>query len=241
MHREQHRWYSPRVDREMGLVVYGHWGFPILAFPTSGGDEGELERMGLIPALASYIEAGRVKVYCVGSNNHDSFYNTGAHPFHRSWMQRMFDEYIRWEVIPFVHHQCGGLHAIGAMGASLGGYHAANTLLKHPDAVKVAWALSGVYDMRRFMDGLSDDNFYFNNPVDYVGGLTDPDRIALLNTCDLHIATGTGPWERTAEAYHFSHLLGIKGIRHSLDDWGPAGGHDWPYWQHQMREYLRRF
>ena len=27
---------------------------------------------------------------------------------------------------------------------------------------------------------------------------------------------------------------------HHLDDWGPQGGHDWPYWQHQMCEYDER-
>ena len=37
----------------------------------------------------------------------------------------------------------------------------------------------------------------------------------------------------------FAHLLSMKGIRHSLDDWGPQGGHDWPYWKHQMWEYLK--
>jgi S-formylglutathione hydrolase FrmB len=31
----------------------------------------------------------------------------------------------------------------------------------------------------------------------------------------------------------------MKGIRHALDDWGPQGGHDWPYWKHQMWEYLK--
>jgi len=28
--------------------------------------------------------------------------------------------------------------------------------------------------MRRFMNGLYDDNFYFNNPVDYLSNLSDP-------------------------------------------------------------------
>jgi len=27
-------------------------------------------------------------------------------------------------------------------------------------------------------------------------------------------------------------------MRHDLDDWGPEGGHDWPYWHHQMWEYV---
>ena len=151
-----------------------------------------------------------------------------------------YDAYITHEVMPFVRSHCRTPDMpIWTFGASLGGYHAANTLFKHPDAVKRCYALSGVYDMSRFMGGDYDDSFYFNNPVDYIGGMNDPGRIAELNTCDLHLVTGTGPWERPGDAYHFAHLLAMKGIRHSLDDWGPQGGHDWPYWKHQMWEYLK--
>jgi esterase/lipase superfamily enzyme len=239
MQTESHRWYSHRLGREMGVVVYGHYGLPVLAFPTSGGAEWELENMGLIPALAPYVDGGRVKIFTVGSNSDASWYNTGAHPFHRSWMQRMFDEYIRWEVIPFIHAHSGGLLPIATMGASLGAFHAANTLFKRPDAVKRCWAMSGPYDMRRFMDGMSDENFYFNNPIDYVGGMNDWAQIGLLNTCDIHIATGNGPWEKPEHSYHLSRVLASKGIHHHLDNWGLEGGHDWPYWKHQMWHYLR--
>ena len=90
----------------MGVAVFGHWGLPLLAFPTSHGDEWELRRQGLIEAIGEFIEAGRVKVFSVGSNNTESFGNNGAHPYHRSWRQRMFDEYIRDEVVPFVYASC---------------------------------------------------------------------------------------------------------------------------------------
>ena len=60
------------------------------------------------------------------------------------------------------------------MGASLGAYHAANTLFRYPHRVKRCYALSGVYDLKRFMNGLYDDNFYFHNPVDYMANLADP-------------------------------------------------------------------
>jgi hypothetical protein len=40
--------------------------------------------------------------------------------------------------------------------------------------VKRCYALSGVYDMRDSMDGMYDDNFYFNNPVDYMANQSDP-------------------------------------------------------------------
>jgi esterase/lipase superfamily enzyme len=239
MRRERHSWYSDRLGRDMGVVVYGHWGPPMIAFPTSGGDEWEYERQGLIGAIASPIDAGHVKVFCVNTNHGDSFANGGAHPRHRSWMQRMYDDYITQEVIPFVRHHCqdAGI-GVWTMGASLGGYHAVNTLLKHPEIVKRCYGLSGVYDMKRFMGDDYDDNFYFNNPVDYVANLSDPWTLEQLATCEIRIATGSGPWEKADEAYRMSQVLWSRGIRHHLDDWGPMGGHDWPYWQHQMHEYL---
>jgi esterase/lipase superfamily enzyme len=226
----------------MGIAVYGHWGPPMLAFPTSHGDEWDLARNGLIEAIAEFIEAGRVKIFAVGSNNHESFLDKGAHPFHRSWRQRVFDDYIRNEAIPFIHHHCQtpGI-AITTMGASLGAYHAANTLFRYPHLIKRCYALSGVYDLRRFMDGLYDDNFYFHNPVDYVANLTDAWILDQLRTCEIRLATGSGPWEESSHSYTFSGILARKGIRHYLDDWGARGGHDWPYWRDMMREYLRRW
>jgi esterase/lipase superfamily enzyme len=241
MHHEYHRWHSGRVGRDMGVNVYGHWGPPLLMFPTSGGDEGEYERQGLIGAIAEFIDSGRVKAFAVNVNHNDSFANRGAHPLHRSWMQRQYDAYIRQEVVPFVRQHCrSGDIGIWTMGASLGAYHAANTLLKYPDTFKRCYALSGVYDMRRFMDGAYDDNFYFNNPVDYVASLSDPWTLGHLASCEMHIATGSGPFENSGEAYRLSGLLASRGIRHYLDDWGTMGGHDWPYWKHQLREYLAR-
>ena len=223
----------------MGLVVFGHWGPPAIVFPTSGGDEWEFDRQGVIDSLGDIIEAGRAKIYCVDLNHGDSFGNRGAHPRHRSWMQRQYDEYLASEVFPFIRQdtQTGDI-AISTIGASLGAYHAANTLFRHPDAVKRCFAMSGVYDMTRFMDGEYDDNFYFNNPVDYLSSLSDPWVLGHLATCDIHIATGSGPWEQSGESYRLSGILSSRGIRHHLDDWGPMGGHDWPYWKHQLRQYL---
>ena len=116
-----------------------------------------------------------------------------------------------------------------------------NTLFRHPDRVKRCYGLSGVYDLKRFMSGMYDDNFYFHNPADYVANLHDPWVFEQLQSCEIHLATGSGPWEESRFSYTFSGILARKGIRHSLDDWGPRGGHDWPYWKDQMREYLSRW
>lgn len=226
----------------MGVAVFGHWGPPLLAFPTSHGDEWELQHHGLIDAVGDFIDAGRVKIYCVGSNNTDSFLNRHAHPFHRSWRQRMFDEYVRDEVAPFVHAHCQTpAIPIATFGASLGAYHAVNSLLRHPHLFRRCFAFSGIYDLKRFMNGMYDQNFYFHNPVDYVSNLNDPWYFEQLAGCEIRLVTGCGPYEQSHYSYTLSGVLARKGIRHHLDDWGPRGGHDWPFWKDMLREYLGRF
>src|SRR5262245_25665428 len=61
------RWYSKRVGQEINLVRWGHWGQPVLVFPTAGGDAEEIERMQLVAALFGLIEVGRIKVYSCDS------------------------------------------------------------------------------------------------------------------------------------------------------------------------------
>src|SRR5260370_11372510 len=99
MKREVHRWYSHRLGLEMGVVVYGHWGSPLVGFPTSAGDEFELEGQSMIGALADFIDGGKLKFYSLNSINGLSFYNKGAHPFHRSYVQSVFASYFREEVV----------------------------------------------------------------------------------------------------------------------------------------------
>jgi esterase/lipase superfamily enzyme len=241
VNQEAHGWYSHRVSKAMGIRVYGHYGSPLLVFPTSGGDESEYESRGMISALAHHIDAGRVKVFCVNTVNNESWYNKQAHPRHRSYLQAMYDAYIAFEVVPFVQDHCRtpGI-PIATTGSSFGAYHAANSLLKHPDLFKRCLALSGVYDLRKFMDGDYDDNFYFNNPVDYAANLTDPYYLRHLHESDIHLATGRGPFEDSGPTYRLSEVLSSRGIPHALDDWGEDGGHDWPYWKRQMDLYVSR-
>jgi esterase/lipase superfamily enzyme len=241
MRREHHRWYTHRLGRDMDVLVYGHYGPPMLVFPTSGGDQREYEGQGMISALAHHVDNGKVKIFAVNSMNNESWYDKAAHPRHRSYVQAMYDDYIMSEVVPFIHDHCQTRDiGITTSGSSFGAYHAANTLFKHPNVFKRCLALSGVYDIRSFMDGDYDDNFYFNNPVDYVANLSDGWYYHQLGSCDIRLATGHGPYEDSRATYRFSDVLKSKGIRHSVDDWGPDGGHDWPFWKNQMNQYIGR-
>ena len=54
---EHHVWHTSRLGRDMGVRVYGHWGAPVLVFPTSGGDEWEFERQGMLDTLGHHPQA----------------------------------------------------------------------------------------------------------------------------------------------------------------------------------------
>lgn len=69
MKREIHGWWSPRLEKNMEIVVYGHWGIPLLMFPTAGADFLEYERFQLINAISPYIESGKIKVFSINSIN----------------------------------------------------------------------------------------------------------------------------------------------------------------------------
>ena len=64
MHRDHQCWYSHRLNRQMGIAIYGNYGSPILAFPTSMGDEWEMEGQSMIRTLAPYVEQGRIRIFC---------------------------------------------------------------------------------------------------------------------------------------------------------------------------------
>jgi esterase/lipase superfamily enzyme len=86
-----------------------------------------------------------------------------------------------------------------------------------------------------------DDNFYFHNPVDYMASMSDGWFLNQLDSCEIRLVTGSGPWEDSRHTYAFASVLARKGIRHYVDDWGWKGGHDWPYWKEMIREYVSRW
>jgi hypothetical protein len=82
------------------------------------------------------------------------------------------------------------------------------------------------------------DAVYFNNPVDYAGGLDG-------SPASLQLVVGRGMWEDTTRALestlHFAEVLRSAGIRHELDVWGEEAPHDWPAWRAQLAKHLPRF
>jgi esterase/lipase superfamily enzyme len=143
-------WYSDRVQKEMPVAVYGHYGFVLLLVPTAAADFMEYERFGLIDAIRPFIEGGKLKVYSVNSINNDSWLNNNVHPKHKTWMHNQFNYYIYDEVIPFIKNTSGQDTPIIIAGASFGALHSMNLFLKRPDLLNGVIAMSGVYDLTEY-------------------------------------------------------------------------------------------
>lgn len=235
MHREYHRWYSPRLHRDMELLVFGHAGARMLVFPTSQGRFYEYEDRGMVSNLGHALENGQLQLYCVDSVDAESFYARWAHPADRIRRHIQYEEYLLNEVLPLSRAKNSDPFMI-THGCSFGAYHAVNIALRHPHLFGRVLALSGKYDMSSFFDGYQDDNIYFNTPSQYVPNLQDPGQIAALRRLDIILVTGSqDPNVENTRA--LSQALWSKGVWNALRIW-EGWSHDWPYWMQMTRHYV---
>jgi esterase/lipase superfamily enzyme len=236
MHREHHRWYSRHLGREMELLVFGHAGPPLLVFPTSMGKFFEYEDRGMVDATRHMYEAGRLMAICADSVDAESFYNKRAHPGYRIWRHVQYEQYLLNDVVPFIQHKAQS-HQFAVTGASFGGYHALNFAMRHPDLVFKCITMGGAFDIRGFLDGYSDDNVYFHNPVDYMRNLSDPWFLDRIRQMHLVLAAGEHDICR-GKNEEMSAILHGRGVNHGLHIWGNGTGHDWPWWHQMARSYF---
>jgi esterase/lipase superfamily enzyme len=45
------------------VVSYGHWGSPVLVFPSEAGRAWDFENNGMVDAVRFLLDAGRLKLY----------------------------------------------------------------------------------------------------------------------------------------------------------------------------------
>ena len=232
------RWYSDRVEQEIALVRWGHWGQPVLIFPTAGGDAEEIERMQLIAALRPLIEGGRIKVYSCDNLAGRAFAaNTGSIEY-RCLLLNRFEEAVAREVVPAIRLDCHDEGAeVIATGASLGAFMATAVLCRYPWLFRAAVGMSGSYDLERLFGFAGSGDYYFATPMSFVPNLSGPLLDALRQRFIL-LAYGGGRWEHPEDSWRLAGVLGAKGVPNRVDPWGPEYDHDWPTWRAMLPLYL---
>ena len=241
MDKEVTRWHSSRLEQEVQLVRWGHFGTPVLLFPTAGGDAEEVERFHLIGVLGPLIDAGRIKVYSTDSIAGRTWTSGDHSAEYCSRVQNLFDDFIYREVAPAIRNDCDSEDIeIIATGASIGAFNAVATVCRHPDVFRMAIAMSGTFDLSKYLEGRMNQDFYFSSPLHYLPELEGPQLDALQKRFIL-LPTGEGNYEDIGESWRLAKVLGAKGVPNRVDPWGPEWHHDWVTWRAMLPKYLEEF
>ena len=219
----------------MELLVFGHAGARVLVFPTSMGSFYQWEDMGMMQTLSAALEQGQIQMYCIDSVDGESWYAKYKHPAQRALRHMQYDSYILNEVVPFSKQRNSNPFFI-VTGASFGAYHAVNFAFRYPQLVDRVIGLSGFYDIRRFTEGYSNDDIYFNNPVAFIGNEHDPARLEALRHIDIILAIGRDD-PSCASNEELSSILWSKNIWNALRIWD-GWAHDWPWWRQMIEIYI---
>jgi esterase/lipase superfamily enzyme len=239
MERQLTSWYSPRLDKEMPIAVYGNYGFALLLVPTAAADYLEYERFQLMDTLKPFIEGGQVKVFSISSINNESWLNNEINPRDKAIRHQQFNSYVFEEVIPFIKTNTSLETPILTSGASFGALHSMNLFLKRPDLINGVIAMSGVYDLTEYTKGYYDEDVYFNSPQHYIPNLTDHNILEQIRrSTHIHLFSGSGAYEDPNASKSFARLLYDKGINYELDIWGNEWRHDWETWRKVLPHYL---
>ena len=231
MQEQYHRWFSPRLQSDIEVLVFGHAGYPVVLFPPSMGRYFEAKDFGLIESVSWFVDQGLIRIYCPDGVDSRSWYNRGIHPADRLRTQVQYDSMIKDELFPLVRQQ-SGIDRVCTAGCSFGSYQATNFSFRHPELVRYVFNMGGVFDIRSMLDGYYSEDVYFNNPPDFIPQAQSP------SFTDLFVVLGTGTHDMCWDANEqMAKILRGKGIQHWLDV-RENRPHDWSAWREMFPHYL---
>jgi esterase/lipase superfamily enzyme len=241
MQKETWIWTSRGLPEPARLARWGHFGTPVLLFPSAGGSFEEAEQFHLIAALSELIGAGRIKVYSVDGTAVRAWLSGTLPPAACARLQDRYDEFVYEEVLPRIRQDChvAGIEPIVA-GISLGAFAALSALCRHPDGFSVGVGLSGIYDLPRRVTGIPSDRIPAFTPARHLSGLLDGSAaLRQLRRRHIVLGSGEGGYETPAESRLLASVLQTKQIPCRLRLEGSDRDHDWSAWRELLPRYLR--
>ena len=231
--------YSPALGKDMNMMIYGHTGAPILAFPTQDGMCRQMQDFGITDLISDYIDDGRVQLFVVDTVDKDSWSLKDGDKWRRADRQEQYFRYIIDQVVPLMREYNGGLPF--TMGMSLGANHAAITFLRQPELFSGMLALSGVYNTDYFFEGFMNEVLYNSSPERFLPNMSeDHPYVDIYNQKKIIFCVGQGAWEEDGvrTLSFLQRVFEKKGIHAWCDFWGYDVNHDWPWWYKQIRYFL---
>ena len=245
METQYFREYSPTLERDMEIKVYGQTGRPVLFIPCQNGRFYDFENFRMDEVWRPWIDAGKALVIAIDTLDGETWSNLSGDPGWRSWRHEQWMQYIFNEVAPFARNLANarngwtGWPGLIAFGCSLGATHAVNLYFRRPDIFDGLLALSGIYTASYGFGGYMDERVYLNSPVDYLAGMPkDHPFIEQYNRHNGIVVVGQGDWEEPATTFRLRDICAEKDIHLWVDIWGYDVKHDWDWWYRQTAYHI---
>jgi esterase/lipase superfamily enzyme len=245
MHIGYHKDYSQFLSRDMEYKVYGERGKPVIAFPTSFGQFWQWEDMGMIDAVAPFIDDGRIMVFTVDGLDRETLKSDNWDKKASIHRYDQYMNYMRAEMLPAaldIARRANEVDYIKATvtGASMGAVHAANFFFHQPWDVDQLIAMSGAYAMVNFFGDYLPDEIFAYSPLNYMHHGHVDSRWEAYQLADIVLACGQGAWEEPmlTETKLLAQVLRDRSIPVWEDLWGHDQDHDWPLWRKMLPYYL---
>ncbi len=235
---------STKLGKDLQVITYGEAGaYPVIAFPTQDQMAGEWEANGLLDSLAEYIEAGRIQLFTVDSNDLESWSAEGDYA-ERMNRQEQYFEFVCDELLPFVHEANATQLRPLATGCSLGATQAAIVALRRPDLFQGCIALSGMFHTSYFFGDWGNEVSYNNDVNGFLPNMPlDHPYIELYKKRTFAFSIGQAEDEQfgVADLHFLQETFDRLGIPGWFDFWGPECNHDWFWWKQQMSKFAPEF
>ena len=245
METQYFKWFSPELNRDMEMKVYGHAGRPVLFIPCQDGRFFDFENFKMTDTWAPWIERGEVMVFSIDTMDLETWSNKTGDPRWRIERHEQWMRYIVNEVAPFIQQMANerngwdGTPGIISFGCSLGATHAANLFFRYPEIFTGTLALSGIYNASYGWDGYMDQDVYNNSPVDYLAGMSwDHPYIEKYRNNRGIICVGQGAWEMPETTRRVAEIVAEKNMGVWVDFWGHDVAHDWDWWYKQVPYFV---
>jgi esterase/lipase superfamily enzyme len=236
MQREYIKWKSPSLGRDMEMLIFGDSGTPVVVFPTDKGRFHEWEDQGGIDAVTEQVESGYNQFFCIDSVAEESFLNSDVDPYTRLMRENQYEMYVVDEVLPYIEEVNSNPFIISA-GAELGAYQALRLALKHPELFDKVIAMSGYFDINRYMDGFKDDNSYYNNPIEFIPNLNNQSILKSISSLDMRLISYLNDPNKITTS-KMSDTLWLKFLQHEFTVWDEETSAPWALYPKMLRENL---
>lgn len=235
MERRYISWASPSMGKEMEILILGSGGTPVILFPSAHGNFREWDNHGAFSILEEQIENGYNQFFCIDSFS-ECFLNNQTDTVSRMKRFNSFQNYMMDEVLPFITKENENPYVIAA-GAALGACAALLFGLKYPLHFRKVIGLCGYYDIRVHTNHVIDDHVYFNNPAEFVPGITDQLLLKQIQNVNIRLLN-----YRNCSSLHeselFSNTLWQRKIDHDHYIWDNQTDDMWNLLPAMLKENL---